>query len=189
MQIHFFKAAPLVAIVALATAGLAALPQSAQALTFRTVVNGTEYDVTTITDPFRSQIGTFQANPWWGNQSLAADFALAVGDELGLSSFGSPGLLHGPFFAFFASPGGWAGPGGAFVSFSQNDSSTWTQGFGGDTGYAQWSGFPWAVATAVPPTTPDSTPIPTPALLPGLIGMGVAALRKRNQDEGDSAKA
>lgn len=31
--------------------------------------------------------------------------------------------------------------------------------------------------------------VPTPALLPGLIGMGIAALRKRNQEEGDSAEA
>lgn len=35
----------------------------------------------------------------------------------------------------------------------------------------------------------SSTPIPTPALLPGLIGMGVAALRKRGQEEGESAEA
>ncbi len=28
----------------------------------------------------------------------------------------------------------------------------------------------------------DSTPVPTPALLPGLVGMGVAALRKRKQE-------
>lgn len=35
----------------------------------------------------------------------------------------------------------------------------------------------------------DPAPIPTPALLPGLIGMGVAALRKRGQEEGESAEA
>ena len=34
-------------------------------------------------------------------------------------------------------------------------------------------------------STPES--IPTPALLPGLIGMGVAALRKRKQEESESA--
>lgn len=33
------------------------------------------------------------------------------------------------------------------------------------------------------------TPIPTPALLPGLIGMGVAALRKRKGDAQESAEA
>jgi hypothetical protein len=35
----------------------------------------------------------------------------------------------------------------------------------------------------------SAAPIPTPALLPGLIGMGVAALRKRGQEEGESAEA
>jgi Nidogen-like len=35
----------------------------------------------------------------------------------------------------------------------------------------------------------DTTPIPTPALLPGLVGLGVAALRKRGQEEGKSAEA
>lgn len=34
----------------------------------------------------------------------------------------------------------------------------------------------------------DGTPIPTPALLPGLIGMGVAALRKRRADAGQVAE-
>jgi hypothetical protein len=29
--------------------------------------------------------------------------------------------------------------------------------------------------------TPNSTPVPTPALLPGLVGLGVAALRKRKE--------
>ncbi|NJL47176.1 MAG: PTPA-CTERM sorting domain-containing protein [Leptolyngbyaceae cyanobacterium SM2_5_2] len=29
--------------------------------------------------------------------------------------------------------------------------------------------------------------VPTPALLPGLIGLGVAALRKRNEEEADQA--
>lgn len=41
----------------------------------------------------------------------------------------------------------------------------------------------------IDPGDPDTTPIPTPALLPGLIGMGVAALRKRSQAEGESAEA
>ncbi|NJL47846.1 MAG: PTPA-CTERM sorting domain-containing protein [Leptolyngbyaceae cyanobacterium SM2_5_2] len=38
------------------------------------------------------------------------------------------------------------------------------------------------------PDQPDPNPIPTPALLPGLIGMGVAALRKRGQED-NSAEA
>lgn len=39
------------------------------------------------------------------------------------------------------------------------------------------------------PTSGDVTAIPTPALLPGLIGMGVAALRKRQDGSEDSAEA
>ena len=34
----------------------------------------------------------------------------------------------------------------------------------------------------------DTTPIPTPALLPGLIGMGVAALRKREQEQTEATE-
>ncbi|MBD2260587.1 PTPA-CTERM sorting domain-containing protein [Pseudanabaena sp. FACHB-2040] len=37
--------------------------------------------------------------------------------------------------------------------------------------------------------TGDFTAVPTPALLPGLIGMGVAALRKRKEGSEDSAEA
>jgi hypothetical protein len=35
----------------------------------------------------------------------------------------------------------------------------------------------------------STTPVPTPALLPGLIGMGVAALRKRNGETEESTEA
>jgi hypothetical protein len=38
-------------------------------------------------------------------------------------------------------------------------------------------------------TTVDPTTVPTPILLPSLIGMGVAALRKRSQEENESAEA
>jgi hypothetical protein len=37
--------------------------------------------------------------------------------------------------------------------------------------------------------TVSATPVPTPALLPGLIGMGVAALRKRKGEAEESAEA
>ncbi len=40
------------------------------------------------------------------------------------------------------------------------------------------------IGEVVPPAA-----VPTPALLPGLLGMGVAALRKRGQEEGESAEA
>jgi hypothetical protein len=38
------------------------------------------------------------------------------------------------------------------------------------------------------PSPSTVTEIPTPALLPGLIGMGVAALRKRQQEQSESSE-
>ncbi len=37
--------------------------------------------------------------------------------------------------------------------------------------------------------TQDAAPIPTPALLPGLVGLGMAALRRRNQEDAEEAEA
>ncbi|MFM7471982.1 MAG: PTPA-CTERM sorting domain-containing protein [Nodosilinea sp.] len=37
------------------------------------------------------------------------------------------------------------------------------------------------VSEPAPPSNPDT--VPTPALLPGLIGMGIAALRQRQEKE------
>lgn len=37
--------------------------------------------------------------------------------------------------------------------------------------------------------TQDAAPIPTPALLPGLVGLGMAALRRRNQEAAEEAEA
>ena len=45
------------------------------------------------------------------------------------------------------------------------------------------------VITDIPDSEPQNpvTPIPSPALLPGLIGMGAAAIRKRNRIVTDQA--
>ncbi|QYO63326.1 PTPA-CTERM sorting domain-containing protein [Leptolyngbya sp. 7M] len=43
--------------------------------------------------------------------------------------------------------------------------------------------IPGAVSSGLFLSNGNITPIPTPALLPGLIGMGLAALRKKNQEE------
>jgi hypothetical protein len=61
----------------------------------------------------------------------------------------------------------------------------------GDYTLALTSGVRWqpsapdSVLTVSSQYGADAAPVPTPALLPGLIGMGVAALRKRRQ-QGES---
>ncbi|HIK56703.1 MAG TPA: PTPA-CTERM sorting domain-containing protein, partial [Synechococcales cyanobacterium M55_K2018_004] len=57
--------------------------------------------------------------------------------------------------------------------------------FGGSVNQIGFDNITLGSAT---PGNGNGVPIPTPALLPGLIGMGAAALRKRNQ-EADSAEA
>jgi hypothetical protein len=60
-----------------------------QAQAYVVDVGGVQYDVTTFSGSYNSNIGNFAlpANggvmPWWGSQSLANEFALAVGDNLG----------------------------------------------------------------------------------------------------------
>ncbi len=76
-------------------------------------------------------------------------------------------------------------PGGATRSFAVSFTGTALGTYAFETGFVGIS----ARETDRITVTGDEVPIPTPALLPGLIGMGVAALRKRNQEEGDSAEA
>jgi len=44
--------------------------------------------------------------------------------------------------------------------------------------------FGWSVSDA----SSTATPIPTPALLPGLIGMGIAAIRKRKAEPAEATE-
>ena len=63
-------------------------------------VGGTKYDVTEVETSYNLSSSTFQAlapgkMPWWGNESLAYDFALQVYDALGDGSTAG----YGPVFA------------------------------------------------------------------------------------------
>lgn len=84
----------------LAAAALVSLsPQSAAALTVQ--VNGTDYDLELYNGSYSSNVAAFQlpANggrmPWWGQPTLAADFAFAL--AAGLSP--TPLPADGPLFA------------------------------------------------------------------------------------------
>jgi hypothetical protein len=101
-------------------AAMALLPVSASA--FQAVVGGKTYAVSTFTGSYSTNASKFAlpANggqmPWWGNQSLATQFAAAVADGLGLTpGFSIPGISGvtgvGPLFAastgtipFFGTP-------------------------------------------------------------------------------------
>lgn len=93
-------AAGAAALALLAAAALGSLsPQSAAALTVQ--VNGATYDVELYTGSYNSNAAVFQLPasggrmPWWGQPTLAADFAFAL--AAGLSP--TPLPADGPLFA------------------------------------------------------------------------------------------
>jgi hypothetical protein len=100
--------AALGAVATLATIGLS--QGSAQA--YVVSVGGVQYDVTQFTGDYNSNINKFEtaANggvmPWFGSQSQAASFAIALGGALGYSAENNigenPPQTNGPFFAWAA---------------------------------------------------------------------------------------
>jgi hypothetical protein len=90
-------------VVGTATVGILASSASpAQALLV--TVNGTDYNVSTVTQSYNQNPGLLQSQPWWGSQSLATQFATQVGLAFGSpNSFGIFGN-RGPLFAYNASP-------------------------------------------------------------------------------------
>lgn len=157
----------------------------AASLTTTVTVNSVSYEITTVTGTF-DELGSFLSqDPWFAedldfntdsdffsDSNLAFTFAAAVGSQLGTPN--SKGNL-GPYFAYgtssldlssFPSVVNVAAVTGPFITNADIDPST-------------------PATYAVLTSTAEA--IPTPALLPGLIGMGLAAWRKRQQDTSDAA--
>jgi hypothetical protein len=62
-------------------------------------VNGTAYEITTVTTTFAADSAELMSQPWWGNIPLTSEFAVQVG-----LSFGYPNSsVYPPFFAYAAS--------------------------------------------------------------------------------------
>ncbi|HEY9699679.1 MAG TPA: PTPA-CTERM sorting domain-containing protein [Trichocoleus sp.] len=90
-------------------------------------------------------------------------------------------LTSQPNFGFFL--GNPSNSNGATVGTFFTNKSSISFPFGVNQKEAEnFSASRWT-ATAIP------APVPTPALLPGLLGMGVAALRKRKNDRSEAAEA
>ena len=163
-------------LTATAATSVAIAAAPAQALVISTSIG--QYDVTTVTGSWNTLQNQLRTQPWFtgdlnpatpdNDSALAVEFAGLINDDLGLPNLAS----FAPFFAF-----GTNTP--ITGSSTPNDvgygvySQFFPLGTAGLIGSSLLdTPFTWAVATPV-------TAIPTPALLPGLIGMGVAVLRKR----------
>ena len=162
-----------------------------QAQAFVVTINKMQYDVTTFTGTYNDNSSKFAtaANggtmPWWGDSSLASEFAHQVGLSLGLPLLN----IMGPFFGF----GG--------LQYGVVLSQAWHSGFGfvvdNNSGFpASWSqpglsldnSGTWAqVSRSTSPAS--SVPGPLPVL-------GVAAafgfsrkLRERTQGSGNAVSS
>jgi len=156
-MIRFSAFSPKLALgAAAALAAISLCPGSAQA--FVVNVGVVQYDVTTFTGSYNDNTSKFAlppapgVMPWWGSESLASQFAAAVGGNL-------PGLIPqlGPLF-------GWAlGNEEGVVSVA---SKVWVvpeQSVDGG-GLSLMEGGVWAQVT---PSTPPAAPAPGPLPLFG----------------------
>lgn len=88
----------LVTVTGLAISGFSlSVSNPAHAAIFN--VNGTDYDITTITTSYANNSDLLQSQPWWGNGTTASLFANTVSENLGLPNNGG---VTGPYFAYGA---------------------------------------------------------------------------------------
>jgi hypothetical protein len=148
-------------------------PVNCKADSFVTV-GGTEYDVTvTPSESFTSAATLLEAQPWWGNETLAADFATAVGTSLGIPN-GVPTPEQTPTFAYGLDT---ANNVVDNVDIFSGVLTDWTSAELGDTITPSYP-FVFATATVVPAPAPETSSISL--LLIGLGSLGVVmAMRKR----------
>ncbi len=166
------KVAMTAATVAVASVAFASVAEAAQ-FTINYQGNDRTFDISTVTDNRTDIINLLEDSPWWGDQDLAAALAEKVGFSLGYDGPDPTFLAQGPYFVYNVS-----------------GNTVWNANYFSEFGWTEVSstGFfdvdapqLYAYGSEVPPN-----PIPTPALLPGLVGMGVAALRKRNGEAAET---
>lgn len=150
------------------TASLLALPAlspvlRADPLTTVTV-QGTSYDITYhLLNSFDSELSLFQSQVWWGNATLAGEFAAAVGDSLGHENFNS----QGPYFAYALSGANWLGA----YTYSPSYSTVGTF----QAPYTNWAGR-WALV--VPQNSVDDSTSTLALMVAALTALGVAKRRR-----------
>ncbi|MFN9619070.1 MAG: hypothetical protein ACK55X_05085 [Synechococcaceae cyanobacterium] len=140
---------------AVSCVALCLAPNSAEAVSV--TVNGTTYDVNTFSGPYNANNGWFNTldnnglMPWWGNESLAEQFATAVGVSLGTPTYG----VYGPEFAHSLSPTLF---GGTYVNGEVFQAPSTVLNFG----WLTYESGTYATATLAPPPPPAAVPGPLP---------------------------
>ncbi len=179
-------------LAAITTVALSAAPAEALTLTL-TTTSGDDYNVTveeTTFDELRGRANFLDLVPWFieGIDGEDIEFDETIAFELATDAFnqfslensefsnpnGTDDFVVGPLFIYGRASFGSA----AFTTYDGNTIA----------------GGPFVGSLLDPGSTAfyavvdlDTEAIPTPALIPGLLGMGFAAIRKRNLTESDEA--
>lgn len=132
---------------------------AAHAAPYRTTVNGTTYDFTTITGTANDNQQLLSEQPWFGSRSLAFEFATVIWDNLG----GTVNLDElGPMFAYAGDETGFS-----FAAYSFEYIVVPKDTFNGNVSYT------FAVAQEVPQQVPeiDGALLPQALMLMGATGL------------------
>jgi hypothetical protein len=148
------KRTPIIGLTIIAMICFFAGTSSADSITV--TVNGTQYDITTVTGTFTDNMAQLESTPWWGNESLAQEIAGAVMDDIGTPNEFNGEEGGGPLFA-------WNDDAiDAFIVF---------QGTVYPTSPSESVSFTWGVGSVVNAPEPGSLAM----LFAGLLGLGLLA--------------
>ena len=146
----------------------------AQAATFN--VNGTDYDITTVTGSFNTLQTQLQSQLWWGNTQSASEFANLVGITLGTPNG------YGPWFAF-AGDASYTEAWGYWVGIPGSTAAAVEHYTGVNGGV---NGDPEVIRTFAVASTPAAVPEPLTTLgAMTAVGFGAAFKRKLAKSQKD----
>lgn len=150
----------------LAVAPASALSIKADGLTYDLMVEETTFDDLRDSEEFELLV------PWFGDEDLARTLATGASDAFiqGNEELGVPGGFFGPFFAFGVDQNGSID----FTTYINNEGRLEEAGkIGPDI-----NAFYAVVDIETAPDTPAA--VPAPGMLLGVLGTGLAFIRKRN---------
>ncbi|EKV02946.1 hypothetical protein Lepto7375DRAFT_5215 [Leptolyngbya sp. PCC 7375] len=162
-----------VGIASVSAVILAAAPASALSITAEDSIYELTVEETTF-DDLRAREDFENLVPWFDDEDLARAVAAAAGEAFadGNNELGVPDGFFGPSFAFDVDINGSID----FTTYINNERRLVDSGkinSDSDTFYA---------VINLDLSSDGAADVPTPALLPWLIGMGLAAMRRRNLD-------
>ena len=133
-------------------------------------VSGQDYEITTVTGFYHNYIDTLDEQIWWGNPSLAQEFASTLGTSMGTLN-GGVSHPYGPAFGYSITEG----PGADYMN-----AYAYKEGYkAGARDVNAAAGIYWTYGVATPVVSP--VPLPAAAWLFGSALLGLTGYSKRKR--------